>query len=48
MSAQFAVPKARRYALIGARVLDANLRATGAPVDFDGFAPADILIDKVG
>ncbi len=46
MSAQFAVPKAPRYALIGARVLDANLRAAGAPVDFDGFATADILIDE--
>ena len=45
MSAEFAVPKARRYALIGARVLDANLRAAGAPQDFDGFATADILID---
>ena len=29
MSAQFAVPKARRYALIGARVLDANLSGRG-------------------
>jgi len=48
MSAQFAVPKARRYALIGARVLDANLRVAGAPVDFDGFATADILVDEGG
>ena len=46
MSPQFAVPKARRYALIGARMLDANLRAAGAPLDFDGFATADILIDE--
>jgi cytosine/creatinine deaminase len=45
MSAQFTVPKAQRYALIGARVLDSNLRAAGAPVDFDGFATADILIE---
>jgi cytosine/creatinine deaminase len=46
MTAKFAVPKARRYALIGARVLDADLRAAGARVDFDGFATADILIDE--
>ena len=46
MSVPFAVPKARRYALIGARVLNSTLRAAGASVDFDGFATADILIDE--
>ncbi len=46
MSPQFSVPQARRYALIGARVLDANLQAEGAPVDIDGFATADILVDE--
>lgn len=45
MSIPFVVPKARRYALIGARVLNPALRAAGAAVDFDGFAAADILID---
>jgi cytosine/creatinine deaminase len=46
MSVPFVVPKARRYALIGARVLNTALRAAGAAVDFDGFATADILIDE--
>jgi cytosine deaminase len=44
MSAPFAVPKARRYALTGARVLDPAL--PGAALDFDGFATVDILIDE--
>ena len=45
MTASFALPSAKRYALTRARVLGRSLLAPVGPLDFDGFAIVDILID---
>ena len=45
MTAPFAVPSAKRYALTQARVLGCSLPKLEAPLDFDGFATVDILVD---
>jgi cytosine/creatinine deaminase len=42
----FALPAARRYALMQARVLGRMLPETFGPLDFDGFAIVDILVDE--
>src|SRR3984885_2684077 len=41
----FALPAARRYALRQARVLSRMLPESLSPLDFDGFAIVDILVD---
>ena len=41
----FALPAARRYALRRARVLGRSLPEPVGPLDFDGFAIVDILVD---
>jgi cytosine/creatinine deaminase len=46
MTAPFAFPSARRYALRQARVLGRSLTNPVGPLDFDGFATVDILIDE--
>ena len=46
MSAPFALPAAKRYALIGARALASCLPKGAGPVDRDGLASVDILIDE--
>jgi cytosine deaminase len=46
MTAPFAVPSARRYALKDARVLGRSLAKAAGPLDFDGFATVDILVDE--
>jgi len=46
MKAPFAVPSARRYALRQARVLGRSLAKPEEPLDFDGFATVDILVDQ--
>jgi cytosine/creatinine deaminase len=46
MSARFAVPSAKRYALRQARVLGRAVPKLEAPLDFDGFATTDILVDE--
>ena len=45
MTAPFALPNARRYALRQARVLGRSLPKPEGPLDFDGFATVDILVD---
>jgi cytosine/creatinine deaminase len=45
MTASFALPGAKRYALREARVLGRSLPKLKAPLDFDGFATVDILVD---
>lgn len=45
MTAPFALPGARRYALKAARVLGRWLPKPVPPLDFDGFVIVDILID---
>ena len=45
IAAPFALPGARRYALKRARVLGRSLREPLGPLDFDGFAIVDILVD---
>src|SRR3984885_5786765 len=42
----FALPAARRYALRQARVLSRMLPESVGPLDFDGFAIVDILVDN--
>jgi cytosine deaminase len=42
----FALPAARRYALRRARVLGRSLPEPVGPLDFDGFAIVDILVDE--
>jgi cytosine/creatinine deaminase len=44
-AAPFAPPRARRYALRQARVLGRSLPGLQGPLDFDGFALVDILVD---
>ena len=44
-AAPFALPSARRYALRQARVLGRSLLEPVGPLDFDGFAIVDILVD---
>jgi len=44
--APFALPRARRYVLREARVLGRSLPAPIGPLDFDGFALVDILVDE--
>jgi cytosine deaminase len=46
MSAPFALPSVRRYVLSQARVLGRSLPAPIGPLDFDGFALVDILVDE--
>jgi cytosine deaminase len=46
MTAPFALPSARRYALEQARVLGRMLPQPLPPLDFDGFAIVDILVDE--
>jgi cytosine/creatinine deaminase len=46
MTAPFAVPSAKRYALRQARVLGRALPKLEAPLDFDGFATIDVLVDE--
>jgi cytosine/creatinine deaminase len=45
-TAPFALPRARRYALGQARVLGRSLPEPVGPLDFDGFAIVDILVDE--
>jgi cytosine/creatinine deaminase len=45
-AAPFALPSARRYALKRARVLGRSLPEPLGPLDFDGFAILDILVDE--
>jgi cytosine/creatinine deaminase len=45
MSAPFALPRAKRYALRRARALGRSLPNPVGPLDFDGFATVDILVD---
>ena len=45
MTAPFTLPSARRYALRQARVLGRMLPSPVGPLDFDGFAIVDILVD---
>src|SRR5579872_5640040 len=45
MTAPFAPPRASRYVLRKARVLGRSLPAPVGPLDFDGFAIVDILVD---
>jgi len=45
MTAPFALPSAKRYALTQARVLGRSLPKPEGPLDFDGFASVDILVD---
>src|ERR1700709_1528420 len=42
----FALPIAKRYALTQARVLGRMLPNPIPPIDFDGFAIVDILVDE--
>jgi cytosine deaminase len=46
MAAPFALPRARRFALSQARVLGRSLPEPLGPLDFDGFAIVDILVDE--
>src|SRR3984885_12367770 len=46
MTAPFTLPGARRYALGRARVLGRMLLEPLPPLDFDGFAIVDILVDE--
>jgi cytosine/creatinine deaminase len=46
MTAPFTLPGARRYALRQARVLGRMLLEPLPPLDFDGFAIVDILVDE--
>ena len=46
MTAPFAVPSAKRYVLRQARVLGRSLLKPEGPLDFDGFAIVDILVDE--
>jgi cytosine deaminase len=46
MNAQLTVPDARRYALMDARILASYIGWSDAPVDMDGFARGDILVDE--
>jgi len=47
MTAPFALPRGKRYALRQARVLGRSLAPRPeAPLDFDGFASVDILVDE--
>jgi cytosine/creatinine deaminase len=46
MTAPFTLPGARRYALRQARVLGRMLPEPLPPLDFDGFAIVDILVDE--
>ena len=46
MTAPFTLPRARRYALRQARVLGRMLPEPLPPLDFDGFAIVDILVDE--
>ena len=45
-TAPFALPHTGRYALRRARVLGRSLPEPAGPVDFDGFAIVDILVDR--
>jgi cytosine/creatinine deaminase len=45
MTAPFALPRAGRYVLSQARVLGRSLPEPVGPLDFDGFAVVDILVD---
>jgi cytosine/creatinine deaminase len=44
-TARFTLPRARRYALSRARMLGRSLPEPLGPLDFDGFAIVDILVD---
>ena len=46
MTAPFSIAGARRFALANARALASHLPAKITPVDRDGFALVDILIDR--
>jgi cytosine deaminase len=46
MTAPFAFPRAGRYALRRARVLGRSLPKPIGPLDFDGFAIVDVLVDE--
>jgi cytosine/creatinine deaminase len=45
MTASFVYPSVKRYALRQARVLGRSLPKPEGPLDFDGFATVDILVD---
>jgi cytosine/creatinine deaminase len=46
MTAPFALPGAKRYALREARVLGRSLAAAAGTLNFEGFATVDILVDE--
>jgi cytosine/creatinine deaminase len=46
MTAPFALPGAKRYALKEARVLGRSLASPPGPLNFEGFATVDILVDE--
>src|SRR6202050_5086113 len=46
MTAPFVYPSVKRYALMQARVLGRSLPKPEGPLDFDGFATVDILVDE--
>ena len=46
MTAPFVYPSVKRYALTQARVLGRSLPKPEGPLDFDGFATVDILVDE--